>query len=98
MYPPEVGPKPFYSLAPWILSFVLANGFFEESMARGLFLKKFELLLGAPLSNLLLRPYLPSAMLTWLTRRMCSCLCDHLRFLRWSGAISCRKLAPFGLR
>jgi membrane protease YdiL (CAAX protease family) len=39
--------------APWILSFVLANGFFEELMARGLFLKKFEPLLGAPLSNLL---------------------------------------------
>jgi len=39
--------------APWILSFVLANGFFEELMARGLFLKKFEPLLGARLSNLL---------------------------------------------
>lgn len=39
--------------APWILSFVLANGFFEELMSRGLFLKKFEPLLGAPLSNLL---------------------------------------------
>ena len=38
---------------PWILSFVLANGFFEELMSRGLFLKKFEPLLGAPLSNLL---------------------------------------------
>jgi membrane protease YdiL (CAAX protease family) len=39
--------------APWILSFVLANGFFEELMSRGLFLKKFEPFLGAPLSNLL---------------------------------------------
>lgn len=40
-------------LAPWILSFVLANGFFEELMTRGLFLKKFTPLLGATLSNLL---------------------------------------------
>lgn len=38
---------------PWILSFVLANGFFEELMSRGLFLKKFEPLLGAWLANLL---------------------------------------------
>lgn len=38
---------------PWILSFVLANGFFEELMFRGLFLKKFESLLGAGLANLL---------------------------------------------
>jgi membrane protease YdiL (CAAX protease family) len=39
--------------SPWILSFVLANGFFEELMSRGLFLKKFEPFLGAPVSNLL---------------------------------------------
>jgi membrane protease YdiL (CAAX protease family) len=39
--------------APWILSFVLANGFLEELMNRGLFLKKFEPLLGATLSNFL---------------------------------------------
>jgi membrane protease YdiL (CAAX protease family) len=39
---------------PWILSFVLANGFFEELMYRGLFLKKFEPLLGAFLSNFLI--------------------------------------------
>jgi len=38
---------------PWILSFVLANGFFEELMSRGLFLRKFEPLLGARLANLL---------------------------------------------
>ena len=38
---------------PWILSFVLANGFFEELMSRGLFLRKFEPLLGAGLANLL---------------------------------------------
>ncbi len=36
---------------PWILIFVLANGFFEELIFRGLFLKKFEPLLGAPLAN-----------------------------------------------
>ena len=39
---------------PWILSFVLANGFFEELMYRGLFLRKFEPLLGPPLANLLI--------------------------------------------
>lgn len=39
--------------APWILTFVLANGFFEELMFRGLFLKKFEAFLGAPLANVL---------------------------------------------
>jgi membrane protease YdiL (CAAX protease family) len=39
--------------APWILCFVLANGFFEELMFRGLFLRKFETLLGAPLANFL---------------------------------------------
>jgi membrane protease YdiL (CAAX protease family) len=39
---------------PWILSFVLANGFFEELMYRGLFLRKFEPLLGARPANLLI--------------------------------------------
>lgn len=39
--------------APWILTFVLANGFLEELMFRGLFLRKFEPLLGAPLANFL---------------------------------------------
>ncbi|HUO16629.1 MAG TPA: type II CAAX endopeptidase family protein [Verrucomicrobiae bacterium] len=38
---------------PWILSFVLANGFLEELMFRALFLRKFEPLLGATLANLL---------------------------------------------
>lgn len=38
---------------PWILTFVLANGFFEELIFRGLFLQKFEPFLGAPLSNIL---------------------------------------------
>jgi len=40
--------------APWILTFVLANGFSEELMFRGLFLKKFEPLLGAPLAHVLI--------------------------------------------
>lgn len=39
--------------APWILAFVLANGFSEELMTRGLFLRKFEPLLGARLANVL---------------------------------------------
>lgn len=38
---------------PWILTFVVANGFFEELMFRGLFLRKFQPLLGAPLANVL---------------------------------------------
>ena len=38
---------------PWLLIFVLTNGFFEELMARGLFLKKFEPLVGPHLANLI---------------------------------------------
>lgn len=41
------------SLTPWILIFVLANGFMEELLYRGLFLKRFEPFLGKGLSNLL---------------------------------------------
>lgn len=41
------------SLAPWILIFVFANGFMEELLFRGLFLKRFEPFLGKGLSNLL---------------------------------------------
>jgi membrane protease YdiL (CAAX protease family) len=41
------------SLAPWILTFVLANGFAEELLFRGLFLKRYEPFLGKGLSNLL---------------------------------------------
>jgi len=37
---------------PWLLTFCLANGFVEELIARGLFLKAFEPLLGRLLSNL----------------------------------------------
>ncbi len=39
--------------APWLLIFVLTNGLFEELMARGLFLKKFEPLVGPHLANLI---------------------------------------------
>lgn len=38
--------------SPWLLIFVLANGFFEELMFRGLFLKTFEPLVGPRLANL----------------------------------------------
>ena len=38
---------------PWILAFVMANGVREELLYRGLFLKKYEPLLGSSLSNLL---------------------------------------------
>lgn len=41
------------SLSPWILIFVLANGFMEELLYRGLFLKRYEPFLGKNLSNLL---------------------------------------------
>jgi membrane protease YdiL (CAAX protease family) len=41
------------SLSPWILLFVLCNGFMEELLFRGLFLKRYEPLLGKGLSNLL---------------------------------------------
>jgi membrane protease YdiL (CAAX protease family) len=37
---------------PWLLMFCLANGFVEELIARGLFLKSFEPFLGRWLSNL----------------------------------------------
>lgn len=40
-------------LAPWILLFVLANGFMEELLFRGLFLKRYEPFLGKGLANLL---------------------------------------------
>lgn len=39
-------------LSPWILIFVLANGFMEELLYRGLFLKRYEPVLGRHLSNL----------------------------------------------
>jgi len=39
--------------APWILVFVLSSGLLEESMYRGLFLKKYEALLGPKVANLL---------------------------------------------
>jgi len=41
------------SWAPWVFIFVFANGFKEEVQFRGLFLKKYEALLGVGLSNFL---------------------------------------------
>lgn len=41
------------SWAPWIFSFVFANGFKEEIQFRGLFLKKYEMFLGLDVSNFL---------------------------------------------
>jgi membrane protease YdiL (CAAX protease family) len=38
---------------PWILVFVLSSGLLEESMYRGLFLKKYEALLGSRAANFL---------------------------------------------
>ena len=41
------------SLAPWILIFVLSNGFMEELLYRGLFLQRYEAFLGKGLANIL---------------------------------------------
>jgi membrane protease YdiL (CAAX protease family) len=38
---------------PWILLFVLSNGFMEELLFRGIFLQKFEPFLGKGMSNIL---------------------------------------------
>jgi len=43
----------FISLTPSILIIALADGFMEELLFRGVFLKKFEPFMGATLSNLL---------------------------------------------
>jgi membrane protease YdiL (CAAX protease family) len=40
-------------LWPWILLFVLSNGFMEELLYRGLFLQRYEPFLGKGLSNVL---------------------------------------------
>lgn len=40
-------------LWPWILLFVLSNGFMEELLYRGLFLQRYETFLGKGLSNVL---------------------------------------------
>jgi membrane protease YdiL (CAAX protease family) len=44
--------QPLLQLSPWILIFVLANGTMEELLYRGLFLKRYESVLGRNLSNL----------------------------------------------
>ncbi len=41
-----VGPSKLASLAPWILLFVVANGLMEELLFRGLFLGRYERLIG----------------------------------------------------
>ncbi len=43
----------FISLTPWILVIILADGFMEELLFRGLFLKKYASFIGAKLSILL---------------------------------------------
>lgn len=44
--------RKLWSLSPWILMFVLANGFMEELLFRGLFLRRYQPFLGSGLSNL----------------------------------------------
>ncbi len=46
------GSAKLLSLSPWILVFVLSNGFAEELLFRGLFLRRYERFLGKPLANL----------------------------------------------
>lgn len=43
----SIGPSKLASLAPWILLFVVANGFMEELLFRGLFLGRYQRLIGA---------------------------------------------------
>lgn len=49
----NIGLDRLISVTHWMLIFVLANGFMEELLFRGLFLRKFEPFLGATASNLL---------------------------------------------
>jgi len=63
------------SLSPWILIFVLANGFMEELLFRGLFLKRYEPFLGRGLSNLL------TAMVFTLAHLPVTYVSDVLQFL-----------------
>src|SRR3989442_3503219 len=46
----------FFRLTPYLLVLALANGFKEEFWFRGLFLNKYEPLLGVRLSNFLQAP------------------------------------------
>jgi membrane protease YdiL (CAAX protease family) len=64
-----------WSLSPWILIFVLANGFTEELLFRGLFLKRYEPFLGKGLSNLL------TAMVFTLAHLPVTYVSDVLQFL-----------------
>jgi membrane protease YdiL (CAAX protease family) len=49
----KVEPARLVSWTPWILIFVLANGFMEELLFRGIFLRRVEALVGAWPANLL---------------------------------------------
>lgn len=48
-----VEPAKLVSWAPWILIFVLANGFMEELLFRGIFLRRLDRLVGARPANVL---------------------------------------------
>jgi membrane protease YdiL (CAAX protease family) len=47
-----VGTARLLQLAPWVVIFIVANGFWEELFFRGLFLKRYEDFLNRHLSNL----------------------------------------------
>ncbi|MGE5221445.1 MAG: CPBP family intramembrane glutamic endopeptidase [Omnitrophica WOR_2 bacterium] len=63
------------SLSPWILIFVLSNGFGEELLYRGLFLQRYETFLGKGLSNLL------AAVVFTLVHAQVTYVSDVLQFL-----------------
>jgi uncharacterized protein len=48
----EIGPERLLPLAPWIALFVLSNAFMEELLFRGLFLGRYEPLMGKGLAVL----------------------------------------------
>jgi membrane protease YdiL (CAAX protease family) len=62
-------------LSPWILIFVFANGFSEELLFRGLFLKRYEPFLGKGLANLL------TAIVFTLVHMQVTYVSDVLQFL-----------------
>jgi uncharacterized protein len=62
-------------LTPWILIFVLANGFMEELLFRGVFLKRYEPFLGQGLANLL------TAIVFTLAHMQVTYVADVLQFL-----------------
>ncbi len=49
----EIGIERYLAMTPWVLLFVLTNGFMEELLFRGLFLRSYAAFVGPRLANLL---------------------------------------------